>query len=429
MMVAPVGKLPTELLVEIFAHAVHSSHSSLPPHLQAVRLSGVCSLWQRVVNNSPGLWAANRLEVSLNNDSAGYLDGLKMLLDRSSPLPIAVLLTLNDEPRFYSSDYVAYIFKLLAPTMMRWKDLEIDRAALEHMTPGPFPALECLELEYSIASMGLFSRCSRLRRVTATTHKRDARVLQLPWAQLTHLSLRQRNPAMCREILLQCTHLVSATLTMCEWETVIETPSPTLLPFLATLEVAFLTNHRNSGHVGPLFAALALPALHTLYLHFPTHDVGDPAAWPAVEFAAFLRRSPHITSLSLLQVQMLTPSTLIALLRLAPCLTKLSISASPNCLDNDFLQALAWSLETDPALYLMPRLEELRLDYAGNHLHALAFVAAIRSRTDSPAVANLHLAPLRVVMVTNLRIPDPGAIMINDNLQDLVDRGLKLSVS
>jgi hypothetical protein len=66
-MIVPVGKLPTELLVEIFALAAESDSSSmvvdrgLPafgldhPVRQALLLSQVCSSWRQIVTKLPRL--------------------------------------------------------------------------------------------------------------------------------------------------------------------------------------------------------------------------------------------------------------------------------------------------------------------------------------------------------------------------------------
>ncbi|KAJ6594317.1 hypothetical protein B0H19DRAFT_57882 [Mycena capillaripes] len=404
-MISPVGTLPTELLLEIFALAVQSHPTNLfvcrhsppfgrdhPIHRTLV-LSQICSSWRQIVVASPRLWATGVVDVRLDgkNTPHGYLSFVQMLLDRSAPLLISISLATVS----HISPFPA-IVQIIVPTVSRWRNLRVDEASLEVLkenSSGPYTALQRLEIQYD-------SFISRRNNV-----------FRMPWPQLTHLDLLEPVAATCRSILLQCTNIVSAKLTPGEWD-VADAPSPvTVFPFLRTLEIRFHRRRNPIRRAGEFFAPLRLPALQALTLD--AHIV-----WPLEEFSAFQLRAPNITQFTLKDCP-INAQQLVALLQLAPRLTVLTLISCRDCIDNEFLRAFTYD-ETRGQL-LVPSLQTIHWQHLGHRFDDDILETAIRSRWAKDA-APADVPRLRKI-TTNKSSLDPT---FADKMQDLVKQGLKL---
>jgi hypothetical protein len=114
----------------------------------------VCSSWRQIVIKLPRLWAAGLVDVRLDRRNARkhHLDGLQTLLNRSAPLPIEVALTNKMESMDPHAPSIAAILRIIAPTVSRWKCLTLDSIsfhAFKETSPGPFTALETLNMRYN----------------------------------------------------------------------------------------------------------------------------------------------------------------------------------------------------------------------------------------------------------------------------------------
>jgi hypothetical protein len=341
-----------------------------------------------------------------------------MLLNRSAPLPISVSLAHSD-----GVDYTA-IFAAMMPTVSRWKNLSLDSYSFGDLsyldlTPGSFTALETLNLVICSGwprQIEPFSLCPRLRHLTLKNvgDRLGHDVLQLPWAQLTHLDLRHYALPTCCFILLQCTNLVSAKLTIRGSGTADLHVPARVLPFLKTLEVEFIRMGDFVERVGPLFIALSVPSLQNFAL-------AANVVWPAEEFSSFQMRAPNIAQISL-ESCLITCQELVTLLRLTPALIALKLKWCKNCMDDEFVQVFAY--DETRAQRLVPRLQKLDWQPMNEMNKYLgAFEAAIRSRGWTSNTAPPNVAQLRMVKVTSLRrIPRHW-------MQDLVEQGLELHLS
>ncbi|KAJ6594347.1 hypothetical protein B0H19DRAFT_1095115 [Mycena capillaripes] len=445
-MIVPVGKLPTELLVEIFSLAVEPEsdsaelrtnfvgHKTPPflPHRQTILLSHVCSAWREIAIGSSKLWAMGLIDVRLNrqNDEKIYLDGLQTLLDRSSPLPISVSLTYRQTWTSFNLRAlpIAAILHIIAPTTSRWKFLNVADDSLEafkETSLGSFTALQGLRLEYrtdsNTAPIDLFWDCPHLRHLTMMPRANSrscSDLFRLPWDQLTHLNLVEWVPPTCRAVFLQCRNLVSATLSTKGWDTSITDAPATALPCLKRLEMQFDEGHEELGRVGPFFTPLILSALHSLRLTF------DSIVWPAQEFSDFQMRAPNIAQIHL-ECCPITSRELITLLRLTPALMTLTLIHCLNCIDIEFLHLFNYDKTHNEQLTL--HLQELRLEWISNHIpfDPGALEGAIRSRwwTDDTSAA-VDVARLKKVTIGASSF---AQIPLNW-MEDLVEQGLELNI-
>ncbi|KAJ7137833.1 hypothetical protein C8R44DRAFT_847910 [Mycena epipterygia] len=452
-MVAPIRKLPTELLVEIFKFAVHTPffhNNPIDRHdpctsmfnedahtvfRQVLCLSQVSPYWRQIVHSTPQLWAEDVLAVGWGSTDLPetYLDGLKTLLSRSSPSPLSVSLVQTA----ISASASASVARIILPTAQRWQNLHIDVLSfpyLDTLPPGTFNALEKLNIQCFTEQHALtgFQSSPRLRSLSLGTVyglEFNVHLFQMPWSQLTDLTIDDESLGGCRSILLQCSNLISARFrTSHDWDfplSAVESPV-VVLPFLRTLVMSF---HKATLDIGfeAFFMPLVLPSLQTLELEFSPED-GE--FWPTDIFSEFQIRSPNIEQISLLYAP-IDYGGLNTLLQHGSALTTLNIQNSWGCVNDAVFHALRYD-HADPAP-LAPRLQELRFENVSKDFEEGSFEDAIRSRWwkgDCPpaGVALPRVARLREV---TLWIGHPTDVLsegLKARMQELEEQGLYLDL-
>ncbi|KAJ6531605.1 hypothetical protein DFH09DRAFT_1284780 [Mycena vulgaris] len=320
MIVAPIGKLPTKLLVEISSiwcippssktwtsrsprlspdavdEVIIAARSALP---KVLCLSQVSPWWRQIVHNTPQLWAEGVIDVKLEwkeNEDA-YLRRARIMLT----------------------------------TAQRWRNLIIHLVCFSYfdgLAPGTFEALEWLhirDLSHQTMPVTAFQSSPHLRTVTLDTLS-DSRHSVHP---TTGILERQR-----------CSRRLSSFL------------SSKILIVSLNGRLA-LTNE--TGGTEAFFLPLALPSLQILDLDI---DLKTEDYWPTEVFAQFQTRSPNIESLSLYNSEI--EEDLVDLLHHTPALTALNITYCWNCIRDDFLDALIYDADSVP---LVPRLQDICLEY------------------------------------------------------------------
>ncbi|KAJ7172040.1 hypothetical protein C8R46DRAFT_136770 [Mycena filopes] len=450
LMVLPIGRLPVELLVEVFKIAVHSPLSfDSPCNLSWARsstesgsalrkvlnLSHVSSYWRQVVHSTPRLWAEAVVGVSFERELTDrYFDGLDSLLARSSPFPISISVTGEPNPQASTTATKTSqrLVRSLAPTAQRWKNLQIALGSiplLQKLPRGTFEMLEHLHVHNSWAAPAedptLVFECSpHLRRLTVySAHARTLHLLRLPWSRLTHLDVCEMSMEGCHTALLQCSSLVWAKIyTTYDWDSPSHSPIITL-PFLGTLDVAFegTPNWGEVHGVEAFLLPLALPLLKTLKLELDAEE----GFWSTTVFSGFQSRSPNIEDLRLFYSG-IESDELITLLRHSPALRSLQIQYSRECIDNEFLNAFRYDEEDSAPL--VPKLENLTLIDVGPSFDNGSLEAAIRFRWWKeegrvlPDGSSPRVSRLKTVSVTDMGF-DQG---IKTRMQELIDEGLQL---
>ncbi|KAJ7680725.1 hypothetical protein DFH06DRAFT_1164049 [Mycena polygramma] len=432
LMIVPVGKLATELLVEIFALVLGKKSYSNDPIRHIFLLYHVCSPWRQIISSSPTLWAHCMVEVELDKPRrsvARYIDGLQALLDRSVPLAFPVSLVRGDhvinESRFYDNKSNSAILKALIPSASRWKNLELDDECYAKLArlipPGSFLTLENLILVYPeeqwLGQQGrrIFAVCPHLRRLTLILARQlgSNKMLQMPLSQLTHLDLWDENFVRSRAMLLQCTHLVSAKLRTKGWDATDASAPATTLPCLKEFHLQLNSHGNPIGQIEPFLVPLSLPSLESFDL-----DCDTSMIWPAEAFSAFQIRSPNIAQLSLTKFT-ITITELVALLRLTSALTTLSLAGCQNCVETSLFQALIYD-ETSPQ-QLVPRLRSLSFRNVPNNvkLEDRVVQRAIRSRWGTDAA----VARLQSLKISHWHLGKN----FRKEMRDLVEQGLELN--
>ncbi|KAK7050512.1 F-box domain-containing protein [Favolaschia claudopus] len=258
----PVLTLPNEIIAEIFLHFL-PTYPEPPPFfgkLSPTTLTHICHQWRETALATPALWRAIRIDHKtwkLSGEEAVSLSTAR--LKRSGSLPLSVR----------ASDW--YQGSPFAPSLAlhreRWEHTKfsLKAASLSSVLDGPMPLLRTLWfLLLGPVTLRPFTVQSDnvplLRSVILADY--GARIIRLPWSQLTSLKLSPVTLTPCVSILRQTTCLVDLTLNLSKISNDDGPAYPDLiLPHLENL--AF--EPRSGLHLG-FFRSLVVPALLGLKL-------------------------------------------------------------------------------------------------------------------------------------------------------------------
>ncbi|KAJ7644636.1 hypothetical protein FB45DRAFT_1053343 [Roridomyces roridus] len=314
-LIAPIRKLPVELLTEVFLLLVDSTGDWL---LSALLVSQICAHWRRVACATPQLWDRLITLDRTKSRSAAYMATTKTLFERSAPLSVPI--SLKNESR-KASPLAEYIYSL-AP---RWKSLSWSGSSsrLRALPLGSLNSLESVNLSHctdvtSSSPIDVFLGAQRLRIATFSLGAMG--LFQLPWSQLTSLGVTElMQPAQVfLDILFQCTNVVDVAFSaMIPWTEAPALSTPVIqLPHLQQLTLIFAPGA--GENITPFFSRLSLPAL--IVLNIMHADADMTAWWSTKDFTQFQRRSPHVHELSVFGTS-LTSEGAVSLLTEYPHLT------------------------------------------------------------------------------------------------------------
>jgi hypothetical protein len=215
--IPPVGHLPAELLIEIFAFC--ASEDSLAP----LTLSSVCSFWKKVVEESPRVW-----QVVILDDKRSVAAGqsqARLWISRSAPLQFDVKLHVEHQ------DSVFLLLAPFLPVFHRWRQLDITGAREESIClSDTFSRLDTLnDLAISVcdaehaddACRSIFAQYSPLwpNRITMNVWVTQLPQTEVMPLQFTSLSITEQSfpsmhpdPAAVLRLLQSCPQLQSFTL-------------------------------------------------------------------------------------------------------------------------------------------------------------------------------------------------------------------------
>ncbi|KAJ6562341.1 hypothetical protein B0H19DRAFT_95949 [Mycena capillaripes] len=347
--VYPVLSLPPEIMSLIFIHCLPESISlPQPSPLKApLLLAQICAQWREIAIGTPELWQSIGL---VDTRSVGIFE---TWLARSGNLPLNFSLNCVDLERASS------LIDLCISHVHRWQDVELALPfgiliRLEHLMPIPLLRKISLSLRGPFSTEGApdnpiaLLNAPMLRRADVGTYP-DLR-FNLPWAQLTSLTLAKVDVAECFSILKLCPDLI--TLDIFTAGTV-ETVGP-----VEPLTLAFLDSLTFATDFCPFADHLCLPRL--THLHIRETVAADDAY--STHLHTLLSRSTAPLQRLVLALKYPTSTT--------------------------FAHTLA-------ALPVSPALHTLEL-HCGNATHLAPLLAVLQPPEVLPALAALHIAGGRV---------------------------------
>ncbi|KAJ7026878.1 hypothetical protein C8F04DRAFT_1123986, partial [Mycena alexandri] len=344
---APVRRLPTELLVEIFDLCAPpgadeiSESTTMVEEMDRIgkrhlfQISKVCSRWYRIVMNTPRLWST----LVIDTHAWGHYSFSSKLvalaassLERSGGAPLNLQIAL--EPNYPSERLV---LDLLLKHCHRWKTvyLWVHPAALQAIASvkGNLPLLEDLSVNSATnsdrPSIDAFQIAPRLK--TAGIAGFPSHVPTLPWQQLSHFSYE--NNGLSDQIWLSMLPFLPAHASCEVTLHPVEVTTPLRLTpissVLSTLDLK-LPNAwvpaKTSALLGDVLGCLTLPDLLDLRVN---HDGGPPPRWNRTQFSEFASRSSLGNTLRSLEL-----STMIEEDELLECLADLSSLSALYLWDN-----------------------------------------------------------------------------------------------
>ncbi|KAJ6459530.1 hypothetical protein C8R45DRAFT_912960 [Mycena sanguinolenta] len=192
----PVLTLPNEIVAEIFIHFL-PDYPHCPPLTgleSPLVLTQICREWRAIALETPALWQAMSLvpDSSIKFEHQAHL--CRLWLERSRSCPLSIVFNEWSSSRLYASETPPQALHIVIPHLARCETLVLSLSILPPLDI-PMPLLRRLEL--SLVGRGsdpastpraAFTDAPLLR--TVLINPGAARLITLPWAQLTSLALR-----------------------------------------------------------------------------------------------------------------------------------------------------------------------------------------------------------------------------------------------
>ncbi|KAJ7635358.1 hypothetical protein FB45DRAFT_790914 [Roridomyces roridus] len=402
--VYPILCLPPETTAEIFGHCV--GRKPIPsPSAAPLLLTQVCRQWRQVALATPRLWKSFAFNQPVPREV------LKMWLSASGSLPLGLTVASGD------SDAVDVMFGASLEHSRRWGEMTftIPLSCLPRLHFGDefLPLLRKISVSnYYSGDSDVVSHTIAIRNAPAL---REAHIntaprgnFDLPWHQLTTLTLRNINLADCLSILEQCSVLQHLSITTVD-SIAPAVPSPVHVPRLESL--------RMSGN-NFLLDYLTIPHLRTLAL-------GDHSSLDPESLEAFIHRSKSPLCDIELPILQITPETFQAFLHAFPdSVRHLRLNWGPRkCPATEMFAPL----ETPNVL---PRLEQLT--FRGRHLAADGYRALFEAVRCRHAASKVTFQSARLDLVLrdyfSSRTPQQALddLTKEDSLSALIAQGVRV---
>ncbi|KAK7014272.1 F-box domain-containing protein [Favolaschia claudopus] len=252
----PVLTLPNEIISEIFLWFI-PSYPSPPPlagSTSPTSLTHVCRRWREIAIAIPQLWRAVEFTDIIPLEQQEHLGAL--WIDRSKLFPVSV--------RLCTSVGSLPALSALVPYMPRCEHLTLSFDTLR-MEYSSMPLLRDLSVDVkrtcSLSARLVFQDTPKLRRVVLGSFVIGR--IDLPWAQLTSLSLNQAFVSESEIILRQTPRLVYLAVDFI----MISSDSDSVYPDILLLDLQTCLLHSELGVPYPeFFCSLVAPSLRRLEL-------------------------------------------------------------------------------------------------------------------------------------------------------------------
>ncbi|KAJ7171954.1 hypothetical protein C8R46DRAFT_1257572 [Mycena filopes] len=211
--------LPPEILAEIFVHCLPQwpySDARDAPH----SLCCVCCQFRAVALSTPRLWSSMCIDLENKDEEGAYIDFCRTWLSRTGNLPISLLLV-DDIEKEIPPDPEDSLLPVIMGLAERLRALEIggtfwsDILNGEHGSiTGRLPLLEELTIStYSELGSVFLPNAPKLRIVSVDVW----RPIQVPWHQLTKISIGYIDVPSFLTTLQNATRLLQASFDFYAW--------------------------------------------------------------------------------------------------------------------------------------------------------------------------------------------------------------------
>jgi hypothetical protein len=376
-LVAPVRRLPPEILSEIFIHCVGTNcfdsftQFSLPRLDNTPLLLGsICSKWRSISLSTPRLWASFSLTIwprYLKHD----IPLAKTWLARAGACPLSIQLSSRGGDQ-NSMDQLMQVFLLHCEY---WYDvwLSLSPAVMSQLSPAKnrLRRLQKLRIDgYGHETIDIFECAPQLSYFCPPMSIVPSSA-KFPWNQLRYIDTGSSNCDECVEMLRLTPNLEGCAI----W------PIDLLLQNLPPqVELPRLRSIIIHGNGPDLLHKLLVPELQKVSVNLPRTGL-----WIATQqlVSFFSRCSIRILSLKSWSHPTPSDNDMIQILQASPDLVELDLRGyTAKVMTKSFLTQFAHrqgSIDSS-ALHLVPMLRTIRVDYKPSYFDLPAFADAIRSR-------------------------------------------------
>ncbi|KAF7363196.1 hypothetical protein MVEN_00672200 [Mycena venus] len=374
---APIRRIPTELLAEIFemcsaAVLIQLSGGTTPHEEPAslsmrhlLQLSQVSSLWHSIVINTPKLWSTILVDTCSWDECTVPPEVLLSLLQSSlnrggnHPLTIEVISIPPHEE---------LVLELLSRHASRWRDVffagaDIESAKYLTAAKGNLGQLQTLDLSVNWPGVDILQVAPQLTDVTFRGEV--AGVPNLPWAQIrrfVYVGEDWASQANCLSLLMRATNVETASFAMDLTAVSVEDPWQSVSSNLKSVILELADNPIHAKEtVCRVLDTLTFPSLQSFSFWART-ATGVAPVLPSQHFMTFADRSSFHIHLTRLQIcAIITDKELLRCLSVLPQLRDLTVSDCTSPEEHTVItDALLQGLMDDTSL-LVPRLNFLHL--------------------------------------------------------------------
>ncbi|KIK65771.1 hypothetical protein GYMLUDRAFT_240248 [Collybiopsis luxurians FD-317 M1] len=381
-LLAPIHRLPNELLTQIFD--------------SPFCLSAVCSRWRSLCLLHSKVWSKIAVDCIEGSELGNAVD---LYIERSKPQLLTIHISYLPNGLFHRGEHSMLLQKLVS-SCARWRHVTLSLESLSREIPYlsglDFPALESLNFEKakdSVADLGIFTRSPTLQTLNAYTRLiPNQEVL----GRIIKLSLLSGG---MHQVLRLCSNIQTLTIS----EEVkgmfsFNLPAAIPVPTLTHLHV------RGGNYLWSVFHSLITPALTTLHI---THN-GQNGDASCAYVERFLARSGCSLTNLIIEANW-ADKTILGLLQRLPLLEELSIwDPEMTSYSRTITEVLMESLYGDQSSHpLIPKLHSLSLMVPLTEFDHELFMDMILSRwiSDEEDAASIGVSCIRSV---KLRVYEDG---------------------
>ncbi|KAJ7214690.1 hypothetical protein C8J57DRAFT_1600751 [Mycena rebaudengoi] len=188
----PVLTLPTEITSEIFVNFL-PPYPECPPAtgLSSPELLGqICRTWREIAFGTPRLWRAIELHHDGDVSSTTALDLFGTWMSRSKNCPLSICVECDKDLLKIEIEVIPFVKAIIAHAeRCEYIDLK---------APLNLPSQRAKDVPKG--SLSLFSIAPKLTKVTLSGYLSLRSAIELPWSQLTTISIHSLREAECVEI-------------------------------------------------------------------------------------------------------------------------------------------------------------------------------------------------------------------------------------
>ena len=370
---APIRRLPAEILIEIFVLCLYDGIFSFSPKRAPSLIGQICRGWRHIVLSTQKLWSS--VVVTSYRPSSAKA---KLWISRAITAPLTIRLY-PIHPRTGTIGRIQPVITVLARHCARWRHLGLRIPGT--MVPclssikNSLPWLESLQIwaPEELHKLDVFEVAPRLRSLGLGPGVSPTG-LKVPWHQLTDLNTHVYSITECLKTLQLVPEVVRCTVhngSSIEASIPIENVPVLSLPHLRFFSILRI-------HPDEIFKHLHLPIIHTLRVVYRERwrsMTSKDLSWFARQpFMSFLSCSSHtLRKLEIEHLDGLDSAHIAHCLRATPLLEELCLRGEEaSWVSADFLRLLTRQANIE---LLVPDLEVLEISaYCIPHDHSVSMI-------------------------------------------------------